>query len=66
VAGIRSRLRELAHNHFVVAVDETGRRVRRTFGAQERLHEMTDVVGSAVLEIDRRVRGLGAQVVQSR
>ena len=52
VAGVRSRLRLLAHNQFVVAVDETGRRVPPHVRApRNALHEMTDVVGPAVLEM---------------
>jgi DNA-binding HxlR family transcriptional regulator len=52
VAGVRSRLRLLARDEFVVAVDETGRRVPPHVRApRNALHEMTDVVGPAVLEM---------------
>jgi DNA-binding HxlR family transcriptional regulator len=51
LAGVRSRLRKLARNQFVAALDETGRRVPPDARApRNALYELTDVVGYAALE----------------
>jgi DNA-binding HxlR family transcriptional regulator len=51
LAGVRSRLRKLARNQVVAALDETGRRVPSDARSpRNALYELTDIVGYAALE----------------